>query len=48
MKTCTINMGQVKNFDDFKEQWAKMRECTPKEEEKVYKILSEIRNGKNN
>lgn len=43
MKTCTINMSQVKNFDDFKEQWIKMRECTEEEKEKVYKIISEIR-----
>jgi hypothetical protein len=48
MKTCTINMAQVKEFDNFKEQWAKMRECTEEEKEKVYKILSEIKNGKNN
>ena len=36
-------MAQVKKFDDFKEQWAKMRECTEEEKEKVYKILSKIR-----
>lgn len=41
-------MAQVKKFDDFKEQWVKMRECTEEEKEKVYKNLSEIRNGKDN
>ena len=31
------------SFDDFKEQWSKMRDCTEEEKEKVYKILSKIR-----